>query len=331
MDWNWFFSSISQSAAAIVGIFGAFIITKILSNQTAYDQKNARLKELIAESNKIKDDASDLYFGWYNTQTSKRALDRAADIIENGTLESAESIYDEVNFSPFIPRSEEIKKIDDLISKHKELLRKEEEEKKQRLEAEAARKKILEEGKLPKGFGDLMQAANLALSTNMKSGVLPRNSLLPNISDKLTEERDSIERVSRSAKHQIRVISDFIETVEGNPESSPQISYSLILVTALFYFGVIYPLSFMPQPINANIELSISAFIPLLLSLKGFLLLIVSMIFTSALAMFFIANMRMKYPEEQIGRLKEYRSISAYSPYFGIRESNQEQRRLKQS
>jgi len=36
-DWNWFFSSLSQSSAAIVGIFGAFIITKILSNNSNFD------------------------------------------------------------------------------------------------------------------------------------------------------------------------------------------------------------------------------------------------------------------------------------------------------
>jgi len=34
MDWNWYFAALSQSAAAIGGIFGAFIITKVLTNQT---------------------------------------------------------------------------------------------------------------------------------------------------------------------------------------------------------------------------------------------------------------------------------------------------------
>jgi hypothetical protein len=35
-DWNWFFSSVAQFAAAIVGIFGAFIVTKTLANQSAF-------------------------------------------------------------------------------------------------------------------------------------------------------------------------------------------------------------------------------------------------------------------------------------------------------
>ncbi|MCH7733340.1 MAG: hypothetical protein IIB44_12675 [Candidatus Marinimicrobia bacterium] len=37
-DWNWFFSALAQSAAAIVGIFAAFIITKIVNNQSTLNQ-----------------------------------------------------------------------------------------------------------------------------------------------------------------------------------------------------------------------------------------------------------------------------------------------------
>lgn len=51
-DWNWFFSSLSQSAAAIVGIFGAFIITKIFSNQTAFSEKTAKLNNYLIEAKK---------------------------------------------------------------------------------------------------------------------------------------------------------------------------------------------------------------------------------------------------------------------------------------
>ncbi|WP_262887779.1 hypothetical protein [Flavobacterium bernardetii] len=30
IDWNWFFSSFCQSAAALIGIIGAFIISRLL-------------------------------------------------------------------------------------------------------------------------------------------------------------------------------------------------------------------------------------------------------------------------------------------------------------
>jgi hypothetical protein len=46
MDWNWFFSAVSQSAAAIVGIFAAFIITAIIKNQTEFHRKRDRIQEL---------------------------------------------------------------------------------------------------------------------------------------------------------------------------------------------------------------------------------------------------------------------------------------------
>src|SRR5712664_631258 len=86
MDCNWFFSSLSQSAAAIVGIFGAFIITKILSNQAAFSEKRSHLKELIARANKIVDDANAPAFAWYNKQTTLRELDRIDDLPDDAEI-----------------------------------------------------------------------------------------------------------------------------------------------------------------------------------------------------------------------------------------------------
>ncbi len=63
-DWNWFFSSVAQSAAAIVGIFGAFIVTKILANQTAYAEKSRRIQELITLGEKLVDATNRLSFEW---------------------------------------------------------------------------------------------------------------------------------------------------------------------------------------------------------------------------------------------------------------------------
>lgn len=45
-DWNWFFTSISQSAAAIVGLLGGFIINKILSRETEFEQNNGLFDQL---------------------------------------------------------------------------------------------------------------------------------------------------------------------------------------------------------------------------------------------------------------------------------------------
>ena len=103
---------------------------------------------------------------------------------------------------------------------------------------------------------------------------------------------------------------------------SPQITYSLAIVFLLFCFGVIYPLSFMPLPINASIELSWGAFFDILLSIRGFLLATVSILFSTVLAMFFFMNMRMKYSSVDAEQLYKFASLSAYSPYFEVFERN---------
>jgi len=46
VDWNWFFSALAQSTAAIVGLIGAFVFTKIVNNQAAFAVK--RNKSRIA-------------------------------------------------------------------------------------------------------------------------------------------------------------------------------------------------------------------------------------------------------------------------------------------
>lgn len=50
MDWNWFFSALSQSAAALVGIFSAFIITKIVNNQMEFKKNLNRINMLLSRS-----------------------------------------------------------------------------------------------------------------------------------------------------------------------------------------------------------------------------------------------------------------------------------------
>lgn len=58
MDWNWFFSSLAQSVAALVGVFSAFVITKIVNNQSEFSSKVARTQELLDKSLKYKEAAS---------------------------------------------------------------------------------------------------------------------------------------------------------------------------------------------------------------------------------------------------------------------------------
>ncbi len=298
MDWNWFFSSLAQSAAAIVGIFGAFIVSKILSNDSVFRQKIILSKELIVGAEKVVDDADDLYFGWFIKRTNEEAFDDAKKLLDKDIYD-AEQIYDECPFSVYVPREEIVGQIRKMIEDRLSRAKKREEE-------------LLRKLKAQPGLA-IIESVHRPLPKMPNPGLL----------NELNKERDSIDRVIRDARHQIRLISNHLENIQGNPESSLQISYTLILIVLLFFSGVIYPLSFLPLPVDAHIELSLASFFPLLFSLKGALLAIVSIIFSIVVAIFFWMNLKMKYSKSIIEKLQSFADISSYSEYFHIMELNE--------
>jgi len=136
------------------------------------------------------------------------------------------------------------------------------------------------------------------------------------------EEGDTIEQLAIKIKHQCRHINNFITENLNNPESSPLISYSLILSSALFFVGVIYPLSFLPQKVDTEVVLSMSAFWDILFSIKGLILVSISLIFCTIMMVFFYINFNMKFDKTKISTLGQYSTISGYSIYFSNMEKN---------
>lgn len=69
-DPNWFFSTLAQSAAAIVGLIGAFLVSRIVeqANEVRGKKKefNEKISSLRTEIEKVKDDLKKLR-GWYNS------------------------------------------------------------------------------------------------------------------------------------------------------------------------------------------------------------------------------------------------------------------------
>lgn len=189
MDWNWFFSSLAQSAAAIVGIFGAFIITKILSNQAAYSEKKNRLAELVVIGQKITDDANALAFDWYNNHVADDALEDMEKMLEENADQDADSLYDRLRFSIYERREISIRRIEQYIQARKERKRKEQEAR--------------------RGLGALMmQSHHLNIPGNMY------------IRPALEKERNAMDHVAREARHHTRLIGGFLGSIKNNPESS---------------------------------------------------------------------------------------------------------------
>ncbi|GLT15389.1 hypothetical protein [Vibrio algivorus] len=305
MDWNWFFSSLSQSSAAIVGIFGAFIITKILSNQSTYSEKVHKCRDTLTKCRRAVDAADGLYFRWYNKHTNNRQYEKLEELFEDEDYLSPEQYFDQLNFSDFSPREEILERISLAIERHKTMLD---------AEREALRQRAASYQKLNPGFAYLEPAPQK----------LPNfSSLNMDLIENLQKERDAIDSVAREARHHMRLASDMLDSIKGNPESSPQITYALILVTMLFFLGVVYPLSFMPVNPEGSFNISLDNFFPVLFSLKGAFLSSLSAIFGAVLVMFFWLNISLKHPQETIEKLESYTKISSYSEYFSIMDRNE--------
>ncbi|MBD8668387.1 hypothetical protein OQ519_20945 [Pseudomonas lurida] len=318
-DWNWFFSSLSQSAAAIVGIFGAFIITKIFSNQTIFLEKKSKIKLLITQAHKISDKANSHNVAWYNKTWDAaeyegyyKFFDEKFPGAEEQNAETDEAIKNYVDESHFSLFSEESKIIEKLKETTTAICL---ENKERRLQ----RASILEKSKTGQpgsaihmlyGRQDMMQGFIT------QSRQRPLNALEPMPWEDLKKIRTGVQESHLDAKHHARVVSDFLDSIKGNPESPPQITYSLILVLLLFFVGVIYPLSFMPASSTPNIIFSLSLAATYLLSLKGFFLGIISTAFTVIVMLFFYTNIKMKYPTESVNTLQKLAIPENYCENF---------------
>jgi hypothetical protein len=66
IDWNWFFSSFSQSAAALLGIIGAFIISRLIGIDEKSKVQASDFSDLVISYNKIKESLSVRKYAWVN-------------------------------------------------------------------------------------------------------------------------------------------------------------------------------------------------------------------------------------------------------------------------
>src|SRR5437868_3311932 len=98
MDWNWFFSSLSQSMAAVVGIFSAFIITKVVNNQNEFAKKNSRLQELLTLTEKHQESITNRYIKWFSARQLKKSLDLLNEELEGSERKTAEEYYAHIKF-----------------------------------------------------------------------------------------------------------------------------------------------------------------------------------------------------------------------------------------
>jgi len=132
----------------------------------------------------------------------------------------------------------------------------------------------------------------------------------------LDEEEDRIDVLVQDVRTHTEHIRTFLTGIENHPQSSRSITGTIGAVLLLFYAGVIYPLSFLPLQQDWSPALAFSAFSDTAFSIVGFLLFLVSLIFTAMMLYFAWLNMSLKYPAERISKLRFFTELPAYGRYL---------------
>lgn len=284
MDWNSFFSAVAQSAAAIVAIFGGFIITKIISNQTEFQRKQGEISECIRTCVRLVNHGETVGFPFIEGISRKGGLHSIETRIYNDTpIQDAEHYYRTTDFSPYVDRKELLKSIAELIDNfHKN-----------------------------------------PSEPLTRAGVIRGDAAANKFHTEKRNAEDSVNRFIVEANSQSLLARRLATEIVNNPYSSSLVVITTICIIILFFGGVIYPLSFMPMSINQEPMLSISAFWDILFSLRGALMAGISIIFTSIMLIFMIINLRMKYDPRDITKLQYYSNPDVFSSYLRHARDNE--------
>ena len=110
-DWNWFFSSFCQSAAALIGIIGAFVISKLLGLNEKVETLISNFNSLKIESDKAKYQFQNIDFKEF---TKEKLLynSELKEIIEQDFWRknySAEEVLNRIYATyPWLPKLDEV-------------------------------------------------------------------------------------------------------------------------------------------------------------------------------------------------------------------------------
>lgn len=296
MDWNVFFSTISQTSGAIVGIFAAFLITKIISNQSDFSKLKNEATHHLIDSETAESEAKTRYFDWYNKAKRNEAIAKIEyEALSKRQIPLANECILKFKFSPFDDLDQVKVIIEDKLSELSD-----------NLEAERKRNEAMKSM-----FG----------STFSLPSILPTPPLV-NLNNNLGEEREMIDQLIIKIERQAKKNEALCAELKSGVDSVNLVTSSIVAVLILFFVGVIYPLSFLPWQQGKDITLSLSAFWDILFSLQGFMLLLISVIFSALMMVFLVINMKLKHSIDVIDKITHYSDISNYSPHLANYKKN---------
>lgn len=132
--------------------------------------------------------------------------------------------------------------------------------------------------------------------------------------DDITIALRSIDKKNSFAEinYHINKVKHFIDTVSSNQKSSKLISFSIVTLFLLYWIGVFLPLCFLPY-CETNDIIPILEFSDFFYSAKAVILLLISLLFSAIMIVFFFINFTMRYDKNKIEKLKQYMDEKFYS------------------
>ena len=286
-DWNWFFSSFCQSAAALIGIIGAFIISRLLGLSEKINSTIADFDNLIIQYNKIKQNLTDRHFYWH-TQTTVRYDNEIKELICNGD-------FDNLTESEIL---EKIYDLDDTLYRIDDAVMEAINEIKEKVKPHVIENEIL-------------------------SGFTFKDNTLVNLDfppagtwDELNRESETINQLKAEAKTLIQYFQQNLDNLNSFNDSIRPLKTIIFLLMLAFPVTVIYPLHFMPMGIGERPLISLN--FEQLFTLKSFLLTAFFLVIEAIFIYFLILakNMKSKLKNTKLKNTDDYRQIKNYCEHF---------------
>lgn len=277
-DWNWFFSSLAQCNAAIVGFLGGFTINKILNKENEFSILIHEMNDIFI---KIKDQLRHIdnrYIIWLNNKKRERTI--SSDKFKNLILNEKEkidykSVLYNLDFSEFDSLSEIKSIIESTVNSHKE------------------NKTNTSQNMSSSLIYNLF--LNETLETKIK------------INEELNKEFDLI----KTELINTRKLSDEVQSLYNQTDVFPKeinsIQTVLLIILLLYYIGVIIPLIFTPI---LCFEISMFNIIKVLILLAS------TIVFLITISIFFEKVSILNFKKVDISELIKYCDYTNYSEYF---------------
>jgi hypothetical protein len=278
MDWNWFFSSTAQSVAALVGVLGAFLVARLLADQSLFASDQARTQELARSGERLADAASRRYIAWYCERELDKALGRLKRKLEEADeLQSAEEYYDAAGIPRFVPRAHALRKIEGALDNERE-----------------------RRGQPP------------SRSWLPDIGLLKDPALIAADRQELDTEREAIERLALEVKDNISAVEQHREHIGRQPQQTRIMSVLILALLLLFWVGVILPLTVLPVT-TSDVTIPTSDGV---VALKWAVLALAGVVFTGLLLTLRSLGMKLRHSDEELALLDSWTDPARYSPFF---------------